>query len=841
MRIAIDMQGAQTSSRFRGIGRYTMGLARAIARSAVQSGDQVFLVMNGRLGEGIDVIREEFRGIVPDDSFKVWYAPGPLAWTSPNAHGRRAVAEKIWARFMESLSPDAVLCCTLFDNPGEELIAAPSLLPAAVQTCAIVHDFIPLHQPKVHLSAPGTAEWYDSRLAELSAVGKMFCNSEFVAKETRGRFPEADVTAISTDTSEVFRPLTEEERALGPLPGTLPVAGRFDGRPFILYAGGTDGRKNLKTLISAYGRLAPEVRDAHQLAIVCGSHPETHRRVARMAEKADIPGKDIILLGYLTDEEMRRLYGSCVLFAFPSLDEGFGLPVLEAMRCGAPVIASNRTSIPEVVGLLEALFDPEDADGLARKLTQALTDGAFRQRLAAHSAVQQGRFSWDASARLLLERLRADAAKSSHEATRPRPSPLEDPQDLFAFCRELSPDTRGLPVQTADAIARTFGRPGHSRQLLVDISELCHIDAGTGIQRVTRSILAYLLKHPPEGYAVRPVYATSDRPGYRYAHRYLLKNYGFDDGEGDDDAVDFASGDMFFGLDLQSCIVPQQGQALLKMHRHGVRLWFVVYDLIPIQFPQYVHEGNEEIHAEWLSVITRFDGAMCISKAVADDLRAWVEENAPERVKSYDIRWFHLGSDIQNSVPTKGLPASADDTLAAMKKRPTFLMVSTVEPRKGYAQALSAFDELWKGGTDVNLAIVGREGWNVKRLAERLRCHPENGRRLFWLKGISDEYLEKAYDAASAVIMASEAEGFGLAVVEGARHNKPLILRDLPVFREIAGESAFYFDGLEPHDLADAVRRWLSLDAQGKAPSSEGVERLTWAESARQLLQRLPL
>ncbi len=89
--------------------------------------------------------------------------------------------------------------------------------------------------------------------------------------------------------------------------------------------------------------------------------------------------------------------------------------------------------------------------------------------------------------------------------------------------------------------------------------------------------------------------------------------------------------------------------------------------------------------------------------------------------------------------------------------------------------------------------------------------------------------------------MASEAEGFGLAVVEGARHKKPLILRDLPVFREIAGDSAFYFDGLRPDDLADAVTRWLALDAEGKAPSSDGVERLTWAESARQLIQRLPL
>lgn len=838
MRIVIDMQGAQTGSRFRGIGRYTMGIAEAIVRNAAK-GDEILLAMNGRLGSGIDAIRKAFRGTLSPEAFKVWYAPGPLSWTSQDSAGRRDVAQRIWARFIESLRPDAVLCTTLFDNPGEDLIAAPSLLPSCIATGAIVYDFIPLHQPEVHLASEGIAAWYDSRLAELKSVGKMFCISDYVAAEASERFPGADAISISTDTSSVFRPLADGEGRAD----VQPVAGRFDGRPFVLYTGGTDDRKNLSELVEAYGALPDGVRDGHQLAIVCGNHPETHRKVLRMVEEAGIPGKDLVLMGYLPDEDMRDLYARCRLFVFPSLDEGFGLPVLEAMRCNAPVIASDATSIPEVMGLSEALFSPTDAAQLTARMLQGLTDDSFRDRLVRHSAAQQARFSWDASAKKLLSSLRGKkaSAKAKAHADALRGSPIDDPQSLFAFCRQLSASCQGLPVQTADAIARTFGKPGMQPQLFVDISELCHIDAGTGIQRVTRSILAYLLKHPPEGYAIRPVYATSDRQGYRYAHRYLLKKYGFDDGQGDDFAVEFSHRDVFFGLDLQSCIVPRQQSALLRMHRHGVRIWFVVYDLIPIQFPQYVHEGNEKIHALWLKTISLFDGAMCISQAVADDLRAWVAENARDRADDFDIRWFHLGSDIKGSVPSKGLPSGAKGTLDAMKARPTFLMVSTIEPRKGYAQALAAFDLLWKSGVDVNLTIVGKEGWVVRSLADRIRNHPENGRRLFWLKGISDEYLEKAYDASAAVVMASEAEGFGLAVVEGARHGKPLVLRDLPVFREIAGDSAFYFHGFEAKDLADAIRRWLDLSSQGKAPSSDGVESLTWDDSAKMLLERLPL
>jgi len=124
---------------------------------------------------------------------------------------------------------------------------------------------------------------------------------------------------------------------------------------------------------------------------------------------------------------------------------------------------------------------------------------------------------------------------------------------------------------------------------------------------------------------------------------------------------------------------------------------------------------------------------------------------------------------------------------------------------------------------------------------KRVEQHPEFGRRLFWLKGISDEYLNAVYEAASGVIMPSEAEGFGLAVIEGAHHGKPLILRDIPVFREIAGDNATYFSGLEPKPLAECLELWLEDFKRGSVIPSTGIKPLTWAESAQMLLQRLGL
>ena len=142
---------------------------------------------------------------------------------------------------------------------------------------------------------------------------------------------------------------------------------------------------------------------------------------------------------------------------------------------------------------------------------------------------------------------------------------------------------------------------------------------------------------------------------------------------------------------------------------------------------------------------------------------------------------------------------------------------------------------------DVNFVIVGRKGWKIDALAERLERHPENGKRLFWLRGISDEYLNRVYQACACVLFPSEAEGFGLAVAEGARHGKPLILRDLPVFRETAGEHATYFSGLDAESLETCLSQWLERFAAGQAPSSAGIRALSWEESARMLLSRLPL
>ena len=207
---------------------------------------------------------------------------------------------------------------------------------------------------------------------------------------------------------------------------------------------------------------------------------------------------------------------------------------------------------------------------------------------------------------------------------------------------------------------------------------------------------------------------------------------------------------------------------------------------------------------------------------------------------------LHLGADLELELAAQG--AAEAPLVRQVAARPSFLMVGTIEPRKGHLQALEAFEQLWAAGADINLVIVGREGWKgladadrrtLPRILSRLRASPELGRRLLWLEGIDDDTLQQVYLASTCLLFPSEGEGFGLPLIEAAHHGLPLLARDLPVFREVAGVHAHYFAGLEGADLAAAVRDWLALHAEGRHPTPAGMNWMTWREQAQALLALL--
>lgn len=373
-------------------------------------------------------------------------------------------------------------------------------------------------------------------------------------------------------------------------------------------------------------------------------------------------------------------------------------------------------------------------------------------------------------------------------------------------------------------------------QLLVDLSELVRHDARSGVQRVTRGLLAALLAAPPAGYRVRPVYDAGGYYAYAEAdgggaarHRPAAA--------GDEQPLRVAAGDVFLGLDLALEAVVRNRAMLESLRLHGVRLHFFVHDLLPLRHPEWFVDGVVAAFGHWLDTIAALaDGLVCNSRATADDLLDWLAQRPPRRAAPPRVGVAHLGADIAATAPSGGVDAAGEALLARLAGRPTLLMVGTLEPRKMHAQALEALEHLWRDGVEVNLVIVGKPGWRIDGLDTGLRRHPELDRRLFWLEQASDELLLRLYRASDALVAASRAEGFGLPLIEAAQHGLPVIARDLPVFREVGGAHAWYFDAADGAQLAAALRDWLALRAAGRAPPSDGMPRLDWAASAGQLL-----
>ena len=376
-------------------------------------------------------------------------------------------------------------------------------------------------------------------------------------------------------------------------------------------------------------------------------------------------------------------------------------------------------------------------------------------------------------------------------------------------------------------------------QFFYDISEVVQHDHQTGIQRVVRSILAQLLANPPQGYTVEPVLARRNEEGYYYARRFTSAFLGLTaslDEATVDAPIEPHAGDIFLRLELQPEVVLLQADYCADLRSLGVKVFFGVHDLLPIWMPRYFPEGTEENHTRWLGRLARADGVVCVSRSVADEVVQWLNLESPKRLRPLKLGWFHLGADLAGSVPSKGIPEDAAQTLTALTQCPSFLMVGTIEPRKGHAQTLDAFEQLWRKGIKVNLVVVGRHGWHMEAFVKRLGMHPELGQRLHWPSKVSDEYLDQIYAACTCLLASSEGEGFGLPLIEAARHGLPILARDLPVFREVAGPCASYFSGLEPGALSLAVQGWLRLKASGKTPETNQMPRQTWAQSTAQLL-----
>lgn len=263
-------------------------------------------------------------------------------------------------------------------------------------TVITAHDASWVRHPQAHPAARvrGMNRLFPRSLAQAQRV---IVDSDFVAREMVELFGVAPdkLRTVHLGVSPAFRPHAPAE--------TAALCARWGLTPgrYVLAVGTLEPRKNLKLLLEAYRRLPADWTLRHPL-VVAGRTGWAHADVDKGLQALEQSGR-LRLLGHVAEAELPALYAASGLFVYPSIYEGFGLPPLEAMASGVPVIVADRASLPEVVGEAGLRIHPDDADALAEHMQQVLGDGALHQRMAAAGLAQAAGFTWQRCAAQTLD------------------------------------------------------------------------------------------------------------------------------------------------------------------------------------------------------------------------------------------------------------------------------------------------------------------------------------------------------------------------------------------------------------------------------------------------------
>lgn len=277
-------------------------------------------------------------------------------------------------------------------------------------------------------------------------------------------------------------------------------------------------------------------------------------------------------------------------------------------------------------------------------------------------------------------------------------------------------------------------------------------------------------------------------------------------------------------------------KAVDKHRKNGARVVVVIYDLIPHLHPQYCVAALVDSFNKWMrQAVRRLDAVVAISETVAKEFELELPKITGPLKTPPAVSYFWLGSEL-DGIRITGKPVKQEIVAVAGSDIPTYVYVSTIEPRKNHRYALDAFERLWKRGIKANFIIVGRIGWKVEDLVERVRGHEQFGKQLFMFNDVEDNELSYLYDNVRGLIFTSEVEGFGLPIVEGLQRGLPVFASDIPVFREIGRQGVKFVDLKNPESLADELEAHV---AQGAPRLPEPVEWMTWEQSAKQLFSRI--
>jgi glycosyltransferase involved in cell wall biosynthesis len=365
---------------------------------------------------------------------------------------------------------------------------------------------------------------------------------------------------------------------------------------------------------------------------------------------------------------------------------------------------------------------------------------------------------------------------------------------------------------------------------------VAYVDNRSGIPRVVKSLAKEGIL--AEDAALIPVYADLETGVFKVAKAFA-QNLTGKMLSIPEDIMAVAPGDVFLNVTVNPNELAFEHQAFQAMRSVGVKVFCVVHDLIAVLQPEFSRDRDTRHLNDWLHRIIQYDGIVANSQTTLSSFEEWIVREKIVLPVGFQKYWFHLGADMQADINDADVCGDKAVMVLIRSQTPYFMQVGTVELRKGHDDLLDGFEKLWSEGIQLALVIVGRRGWKVQQVIDRIQRHALLNKLLFWFNNADDAALHCLYRHAEAVVLASKAEGYGLPVAEGAWFGRPLLLRDLPIFQEIAQEGATYFSG-NGMGLAEVAKRLHETIVQGKpVPMPKPDQFPNWKQSFEMLKARL--
>lgn len=783
MRLVIDLQGAQTESRFRGIGRYSMSLAQGMVRNA---GDHdVWIAVNGTFPEGIEEIRAGFEGLLPASRIRVIDTLPGVTWTDPRNAWRRRASELMWEAGIAALQPDIVHVSSLFEGAQGGAVTSIGRFPGLAPAAMTLYDLIPLLNPEKYLGSDWGRAWYFDKLEMLKCSPLLLSISAHAREEALQALQiEPDrIVNMSSAISPHFRPLP-----IGPAERAM-LHQRFGVRDgYIMYSGAMEPRKNAERLLQAFALLGDALLAGHQLVIAGKISSHDMVRFNGLTSQLGIADR-VVYTGYITDDELIALYSAASLYVFPSLHEGFGLPALEAMACGTPTIGSATTSVPEVIGRADALFDPTSVADIARAMRRVLEEPAFAASLRAHAPQQAARFSWDTTACTAL------AAFEQVVASRPRQ------QRVWPASRDALDGQYRQLVRAIGAIATDV--PATDDDLLAAAPAIARAtQAGLAIARGgdLPARLDWRVEGPfDSSYSLALVNRSLAMALRDRGHNVVLHST---EGPGDFPASpDFlAANPDIARLHAGEPTMPAERATVSSRMLYPPRVADMASRINTVHLYPWEESGFPQAWMEDFN--THLQGISCLSTHVR---KIMVDNGAsiPLSVGCCGVdHWLQIVPDAGYRVEGRGF---------------RFLHVSSCFPRKGVDALLHAYGQAFTSADDVSLII--KTFANPHNEVHRWLAEASEGRTDYpdvrIIEGdISDAELKSLYSQCHALVSPSRAEGFGLPMAEA-------MLMDLPVITTAWGGQL---------DFCTPETAWLVDYSYVRARTHFNLHNSVWAE-----------